>query len=202
MTQVPEKDPFHMIVEHSGQELPAADVGKMPFVSQYPSLEHIGVSSDLQHVYIVIGFQKDHVRIPEAFHRIVRIASQIGADTCFLPAVADPVSHGICRVVGNSHGVYLHILYGYLLVRADHNKPVGIDIFEFIHPFDRFDRSPGGVDRHLGFLRDHGKSVDMIGMLMGDKNTVYISQLKIQVFEGFHCSLPADPHVHQKMRGV
>jgi hypothetical protein len=39
----------------------------------------------------------------------------------------------------------------------------------------------------------------MIRMLVRDENTVYVAQVQIQLFQGFHGPLSADARIHQDM---
>ena len=174
----------------------------MAAVSQDALLEGIGIMSDLQHVDIVVGFQKKDIRVLQAGLRIVRVAAQVCADTGFLAAFVYPVAHRLRRVVGDRHGVDLEITHTDRLIGADTDKPVRINVPVFRHPGQGSDRPPGRVDRHLRIFRDHRQPHDMIRVLMGQKDTVDVLEVQADVMKSLPGPFPADAHIHQQMGPV
>ena len=159
---MPQKDRLHVVIENAAQKLSAADIGQMSSVSQDPSLEMVGISADLQHVDVMIRFKEQNVRIFQAFHRIVRIASQIRADAGLFPAVADSVTHGFCRIMGDAHGIDLHVPDRDLLIGSHRDKSLRVNLLKLWHPADRLYGPSCRIDRHIRFFGDHGQAVNMV----------------------------------------
>ena len=66
----------------------------------------------------------------------------------------------------------------------------------FIIP-DSFDRSFCGVDRNAVLSAENSKPLNMVGVLMGNKNPVQLVPFHIQILQSFLDPLLADPGIDQ-----
>ena len=113
----------------------------------------------------------------KAFHRIIRKNPQIRTDPHALTAVADPKGHGLCRVMGNFHGIDRHILDGELSILLNLNKERRIDLPQLIHTFYRLDGSVGCVYGNPVLSGKYPEPRHMVRMLMGQQNAIHIAPL-------------------------
>ena len=156
-------------VEVLGKCLGCLVVTEMSGTAGNAVLQYLRVLAVAQHLLIVIGFDDEVVGLEYVFLHLFGRRTHIGHDAECAVAHLDAVPHVLGRVMRyreRGDGEWANREW---LVRHD---VMAVDVFNFLDGMhvatDAFVDRFGGVDRQVEFLTDIARSLDMVGMVMGD----------------------------------
>ena len=128
----------------------------------------------------MIGLQQQRIHSLQAFHCIVIIHPQIGADCHSFAAISNSVGNGLCRIMGYAHGIYGQILYDEFLILFHLMEQSMIHIPQSCTVLHSFDSAGCGIDGDFVFPGNDPQPLNMIGMFVRNQYSVYIPPCQIQ----------------------
>jgi len=148
-------------------------IGKVAGARENALLDDPRVGSDLEHIEIVIGFEDEAIGLAEMDFDEFGHVAEIGADGGFAAIGAKGEADGVGGVVGNGKGVNVNI--------TNHEALAGLNGLHTAQAFAKgvgknaLESGHGGfgdVERSFPEAENLREAVAMIGMLVGDEDSV------------------------------
>ena len=128
LAQMSKKYRLQIIMDQSCQKLSCPLIGKVPFISQYPLFQIIRIRSDLKHIDIMVCLQQKSIHPLQGFYCIIIVIAKVCYDRSLFPSMSKPVSHRICSIMGNPHGIAAYILDHQFFIRENCMKQIFRDL--------------------------------------------------------------------------
>jgi len=148
-------------------------IGKMASAGENALLNNPGIRTHLQHFQIVIGFENQAVGIAQMnFYQFWKVA-EVRDDGHLDAFGAESEAHRIGGVMRNRERVYVYIADGEMSAGMNRFNAAQA-LFQTIgqHAFQGIEGLFGDVERSLVQAQHLRKAVAVIGMFVGDQNSV------------------------------
>jgi hypothetical protein len=122
----------------------------------------------LQHLWIMVGFQQQDVRAPNAFQDELGSVTEIRQKTDVAATRANQESNGILGIVRNRKRIHGNISNFKGAASVEHAKLR----FQIVKGLDGFFGKAITINRHFDLRRQSDKASDMVRMLVGNKDAV------------------------------
>ena len=168
----------------------------MTFVPHDSLFQIVGIGSYLKHMDIVIGFQQNRIQILQILHRICIIFSKIGRDSHSFLILLKAVSARFICIMRNGKCMDINISHPKILIYMDFPvKPVRHFPQSFVFA-DSSQGSGSGIDWNLILPAEYPQSLNMVGMFMGDQNSVQFLTFDFQRTKSLFNLFSADSRIH------
>ena len=156
-----------------GEEFADRMVGEVTGAGKDALFDDPGIGADLEHVEIVVGLEDEAIGLAEVGPHVIRQVAEISADGDLGAVGAEGESDGICRVVRDGESVDFNVADGEALAGLDRfdaaealAEGVGEDALESLQG------GLGDVERGFPEAEDLGEAVAMVGVFVGDEDSV------------------------------
>ena len=164
-------------VEAFGQYLCCLMVAQMACAAHDAVLQYLRVLTAPEHLFVVVGLEHEVVRLEDVMLHALSGHSHVGHDGERLVAVADAESYVLRRVMGDGERGDAEagqfelrvLLYDMCLVRVDRLGYMEVAVDAFVYEF-------GGIYGDVVILADLTCRFDVIGMVVGDDNSLDVTE--------------------------
>ena len=169
-------------------------VGKMAMPSENALLEAPrSADAILQHLYVVIGFEHEHIRRADALDDQLRHVAEVGDEGDVAGGRAQQITNGILGVVRN--GERIHEQVTDFKARAGLEQPAIEFCFEL--EFKRFLRGAVAINRDVQFGGNTGEALNVVAVLMRDQDGGEIFRHPADGGEALADLARGEPGVHE-----
>ena len=148
----------------------------------------------------MVGFQKHRIQILQIFYNVIIIFSKICGNSHRMFSAFQAVTYRLCRIMGNGKRIYCQVFNLKRLIFPDLVDQPLRHFSKGFHPKHGVCSPACGVNGNSVFSGDHSQALDMVGMFMGDQDSVHIFSGKVKGIQAFLDIFPADSHIYQDMR--
>lgn len=167
LTEMSKNQRPHAVSQTLQKELRHHGIRKMPDAAHHTLLHGPGVRPYFQHVQVVIGFEKQKIRvmqmIPDRIGHVPEIHHYTGLDAVHANAETDRIN---C-IVRHCKRADLDVTYAKLLARLE-----TAEIRLVVAPVDGRSSEPSHVDPCFRFPQNRQQTAHMIAMLMRDQHRI------------------------------
>ena len=173
----------------------AVIVGKMPVPREYTLLEVKRIRPRPQHIVIVISLYEHHAAAPESFVHLGSNVPEIGADRAvFIIRGMYPVAAALYGVMRRIEAAKLASAAAYGLSCYVYDMGACSYLVAVAEPL-QCTLLPVNGDTRL--FREHGKSCNVVGVLMCNKHALHCAQRYVVDFKGVGKPLEAHSAVYE-----
>ncbi len=191
--EVGQKDIFQFIGSTTADQFAGHDIGEVALFPSHPFFEHRGIDTVPQHIFVVVGFEENQVRI---FHRVFDVGAgiaHIGNDADFFFLEVETKKNGVRGVMAFGEGMDFRI--------AD---PDGIRVFYktkklFVEvEMGKLEGFFRYIDWNRIFFNQDIETLDVVDVFMGNKNGFDLVDMALNLFQSRTNLFATDPCIHQE----
>ena len=172
----------------------------MPPLTENAALEIVRVTACLQHVDVVIRLEKEHIKTSQLLHHILVVAAHIRGDGAAPAVVGDPVPDRLGGVVGDRERMNLQISDRKGIIGLHRMQERFRELSDRGHLLQSVQRPLRSVYRNAVTPGENAEALDMVGMLVRDKNPVDVQGTLFDGIEALLNPFSRDARVNQHGR--
>ncbi len=182
----------HKTRPEADKQVQGFGIGQMPLASRYPAFQMKRIRTAVQHLPVVIGFEKGRMTFTEMAGQLIANLAQVGkyADTNLVAFHNKAMRIGGIVVLGKGRNPEPAYRYRF-------SGPEGMAILVGQLQARMAQRAGGNVYRQAVFAAQYFQPADMIAMLVGDKHRLYPGGIEAAVFHPAFCFPAGEACINQ-----